>query len=106
MGSLADWRQRVQLLQIGLPQDAIDNFARNVGQSEISSLVAIGHLLVIDAQLMQNRGVQIMDVDWILRDVVAEFVGFAIDHATFDTGTGHPLGVTAGMMIAAVVGFG
>ena len=32
---------------------------------------------MVDAHLVQNRGMKIVNVDWILGDVVAEFVRFA-----------------------------
>ena len=40
---------------------------------------------------------------WIMCDVVAEIVGLAVDDAALDSSSGHPLGVAAWMVVAAVV---
>ena len=46
--------------------------------------------LVVDAQAVQDRGVQVVDVDRVLDDVVAEVVGLAVDDARLDAAAGHP----------------
>ena len=38
-------------------------------------------LRVVDAQAVQDRGVEVVDVRRVLGDVVAEVVGLAVDHA-------------------------
>ena len=53
----------------------------HVGQSEIAALVPIRQLLVIDAQEVQHRRVQIEHFHRIVRDVVGEVVGRAVDSA-------------------------
>jgi hypothetical protein len=49
----------------------------NIGQSEVSSLKPVRQPLVIDPQAMQDGGVEVMHVDRVARDVVAEIIGFA-----------------------------
>lgn len=41
-----------------------------------------------------------------VHDVVAVVVGLAVDGAGFDASAGHPDGVSAGMVVSAVVGAG
>ena len=42
--------------------------AVHIGESEIAALIAIGKTFVIDAQKVQNRGVEVVDVNGILGD--------------------------------------
>ena len=37
----------------------------NVSQAIVAALMAVGQTFVVEAQGMQNRGVQIVQVDWI-----------------------------------------
>src|SRR6266404_387512 len=50
---------------------------------------------------MENGGVEIVDVDWMVRDVPADLVGLADDLAAFDTAAGHPDAEGKRMMVAA-----
>lgn len=43
---------------------------------------------MVDAEAMQNRGLEVVDVDGIFCDVVAEFVGFADDGSLFCAAAG------------------
>ena len=47
----------------------------DVGQPEIAPLVLERQSLMIDTQTMQHRCVEIMDVNGILGNVVAEIIG-------------------------------
>ena len=53
-----------------------------VGQSHITTAVSVGEFLMIDADEVQHRGMQVMDVDFVLDGGEAEFVCRAVDHAT------------------------
>ena len=53
----------------------------NIGQAEIAAGVAVGESLVVEAEQVQDRGVQVVDVDLVLDRVEAEFVGGAVDVA-------------------------
>ena len=75
----------------------------HVGQAEAAALVEIRQAFVIHAEQAQHRGVEIVDVDAALRDVVAEIVRLAIDQAGLHAATGHPRGETARMMVAPVI---
>lgn len=81
------------------------DFSVNVGQPEVSPLVSVGELLVVDAKAMQHGRVQIMNVNRLVDNVVAEIIGFAVDNTRFDTATCHPFGVATWMMVTTVIGF-
>lgn len=48
------------------------------GQALIQALERKDQAIVIDSQLVQDRGVQVSDVHWVFVDVVAEVVGLAV----------------------------
>ena len=48
-------------------QDPLDHRAMHIGQAVVPPLVLESQLGVVDAQAMQDRGVQVMDVHRVLR---------------------------------------
>src|SRR5438034_277146 len=69
-------------------------------ETEVEALMAVGEALVVDAEQVQHRCLQVVNVDGVLRDVVAEIVGRAVGDAGFHTAPGHPYGEAARMMVA------
>ena len=59
-------------------QDRLDDLPVHVGQAEVAALEVVGQPGVVDPQQMQDRGVQVVDVDGVLDDVVGEVVGLAV----------------------------
>ena len=53
------------------------HFAMHVGQTKIAAGIAVGQLQVIEAQQVQHRGVQVVQVDFVFDGVVA-VVGHAV----------------------------
>ena len=53
----------------------------DVGQAVVAALELEGQPGVVDAQAVEDRGVQVVDVDRVLDDVVAEVVGLAVGDA-------------------------
>ena len=49
-----------------------------------------GKLLVIEAKQVEDSGVEIVDVDRIFNDGIGNVVGFAVNHAAFDTAPSEP----------------
>ena len=47
------------------------NRATHVRQPKVPALVAEGQAFVVDAEAMEDRSLQVVDVDGIVRDVVA-----------------------------------
>lgn len=50
----------------------------HIGQSEVPPLVFISELLVLNPHEMQRGGVEVMDVEGVLRGGEAEGVGLAV----------------------------
>ena len=62
-------------------QQLVHDFALNVGKTKISPHVPVGQSLVIQAQAMQDGGMQVVDVDPVFDHVKPEVVGLANDLA-------------------------
>jgi len=50
---------------------------------------------------MQNRRVEVVDVNGILGDVITQFIGCAVSESTFETTAREPHGECVGVMVAA-----
>ena len=74
----------------------------HVGQPEVAALEAVGQPLVVDAEQVQHRGVQVVDVDDVLDGVVAELVGRAVGDAALDAAAGQPDREALDVVVAAV----
>src|SRR5690349_8788849 len=61
----------------------------------------MGEPRVVEAEQVQHRGMEIMNMDGILRDVVGEIVRRSVGQAALDAATGHPQREAARMMITA-----
>ena len=61
---------------------------------------------MVEAEEVQQRGVEIVDVDGVAGDVPAEVVGGAVNVSGVDAAARHPDRETARMMVAPIVGRG
>src|SRR5688500_1979912 len=84
-----------------LSQNLLDHPAIDVGQPEVAAGVAEGQPLVVEAQQVQDRGVQIVDVYLVLHGSEAEVVGSAVGHAAFHAAASQPHGETPVVVVAA-----
>ena len=73
-----------------LGNDWLYHFTVHVGQSIASPLVLESQSLVIDAQKMKNRGIQVMNVDRVLRDVISIVISFTVSDSGLDSRTRQP----------------
>ena len=62
----------------------------DVGEAVIAAAVAVGQAFVIEAHLVQDRGVQVVDVDLVLDRVPAVVVGRSVDHAAANSSKNTP----------------
>src|SRR5260221_9475986 len=86
----ATWR--ILLLRCGPGsglQDRAQDLAVDVGEPVVAPLELERQPRVVDAQAVEDRGVQIVDVDRVARDIVAEVVGLAVGQATLDAAAGE-----------------
>jgi hypothetical protein len=58
---------------------------------------------VIDAKGVEHGGVEVIDVDGVLHDVVGVVVGLAVVEPGFESASGDPGGEAASVVVAPVV---
>ena len=58
--------------------DLVGHFAGDVGQAVVAAGVAVGEPLVVEPEQVQDRGVEVVDVDPVLGDGDAVLVGRAV----------------------------
>ena len=75
----------------------------HVGQPMVPPLVLERQFGVVDPQAMEDRGVQVMDVDGVSSDVVTEVVGRAVSDAGLDASAAEPDREAAWMVVAPVI---
>jgi len=85
-----------------LSNDLLDDAAFDEREPFIPAQMRIGQLTLIEAELVENRRVEIAEVNGVLDSAQANGVGGAHDLAAFDSATGHPHGETEIVMVAAL----
>src|SRR5437879_4489435 len=78
----------------------------HVGQTVIPPLKFVGQSFVVAPEEMKEGGLKIVHVHRIFADVVAQFVGCAVDSAAFYSSSSHPHWEAARMMVAPIIGGG
>ena len=73
----------------------------HIRQSEVTALKAIGELLVVEAEEVQDGGLEVVDVDFVLYDRETEFIGLAVTAATLDAAAREENREGIGEMIAS-----
>ena len=81
----------------------MDNFSVNVGEAEIATGVAMGEVLVIEAEQVEDGGVDVVDGDRILFGLEAEFVGRSVNGPAADAAARHPDAESVGVVVATVL---
>ena len=74
----------------------------NVGQPLVASAVSKRQFLVIESHLVQDRRVQVVEVDRVFDDRLTDFVGRAVHRSFFDAAAREPVGETFREVIASV----
>ncbi len=80
----------------------MDDVAVDIGEAEVTSGVAEGEAFVVEAEEVEDGGVEVMDVDGVNGGLEAEVIGGAVDGAAFDAATGEPHGKAVVIVVAAV----
>ena len=87
-------------------QNTLNDLTVNVSQAEMTALELEGELLMVQSQAVKHSGVEVMDVDRILHNIVAEVVGLSVDDPGLNSASGHPQSETAPMVISPMIIFG
>jgi hypothetical protein len=73
----------------------------NIGQPALNAIVIKRQLRVIQPEQMQNGRVKIVRAHRIFADVKSDLIGGAVIESRFESGPGHPAGISVLMMVAA-----
>src|SRR5439155_14419742 len=73
----------------------------HVRQSEIAALETEGQLCVVEAEQVQNRRLQVVDMNLVLHHCEAEFVRLAVGDAVFQAAASQEYREAIGIMVAA-----
>ena len=76
-------------------KDVTHHLAMNIGQPIVTPLKFVCETFVVDPKLVQDRGLQIVDVDGLINDIVAKVIRRSIHHPALDAATRHPSWETA-----------
>ena len=72
-------------------------------QSGVETLIFHREALVIDAEVVQDGGVEVVDVDWIIDDVVRVIVRPAVVDAGLEASACYASHEAAAVMITTVI---
>ena len=73
--------------KVPLRKNTFDHFAVNIGQPVIPALESIGQSRVVESKLMQDSGLQVMNMYFVFDNAEAEFIGLTIGHTATDPTT-------------------
>src|SRR5689334_22123206 len=82
-------------------EQLLDHLAVHVRKAEVAALEAEGELGVVEAEEVDDGGLEVVDVDSVLDSGVAEFVAVAEAEAGLHAAAGEPHGVRLDMVVAA-----
>src|SRR6516165_4481629 len=81
-------------------EDRPDDVAVDVGQAEVAPLESVREPLVVDAEEVEQRGLEVMHVDRVGRDADREVVGGAVGDPGADAAAGEPDGEGIRVVVA------
>jgi hypothetical protein len=71
-------------------KQVLDDISVDIGETVAATLKAEGQFCVVDAQAVEQCGMQVVDVDRVLGDVIAVVIGAAVSLSAFDTAASQP----------------
>ena len=83
-------------------EQVVNDPAGDVGQPHVAAAMEVSQEPMVEAQKVQDRGVQIVNVDLVLDGRVSEVIGRAVGLAPLDSAAGHPGCETARAMVATL----
>lgn len=89
-----------------LGEQAFNEVAVDIGKSIIAALEAVGESSVFEPEAMEESGLEVVDVDWVIDDVESEIIGRAEDRAAADAPAGHPDRERFSVVVSTVVFIG
>src|SRR5438132_606647 len=81
----------------------LHNLPSHVSEAVITALEAVKQLRVVDAKLLENRGLQIVDMHGILRNIVTKIISRTVTDPWLDSCPCHPNCKAPRVMVAPVI---
>ena len=94
-------RHQPEVVSVGDAKRA-DDLSLHVGEAEVAALEAVLQAGVVEAEQVQQRRLQVVDMNPVVDHVEAEVVAGAERDAGLDAAAGQPHGEGVGVMVAAV----
>jgi hypothetical protein len=82
------------------------NLASKIGQAKIATALLESQPCVIEAEQMQDRGMQVIDVQGILNRLVTDIVSGSAGHTALHAAARHTDNLALALMIAVVIALG
>src|SRR5262249_59512872 len=82
--------------------NVLDHVALDVGQPHVAAGVAVGQLLVIQAEQVQDGSVPVVDVHLPLAGLGSLIIDAPVGEAALGAAAGHPGGEAPAVVVAAV----
>ena len=86
-----------------LNKQRLDHIAEDIREAEVASLVTVGQLGMANAEEVEQCRVEVMDTDWVFRDVVAVVIRGAIRGPALDARAKHKHREAPWMVITAIL---
>ena len=79
----------------------MDDVTVHIRQSAVNTVVAHGEFFVVDSQLVEDRGMDVVTRGWVILIGRSEspLVTLAVGHASLDTTAGEPVGEHKRIMV-------
>src|SRR6266480_4306657 len=84
-------------------QKLLNHVSSYVSETEFATHIFIGQPSVVKAQAVQQRGLQVVNVDGILHDVQTIIIRFTHHLTSFDSTSSHPHAVSIRVVVASGV---
>src|SRR5439155_1273364 len=94
-------RLNAEVKEMSSGQDRFNHFAVNIGEAAVAAVMAEGELFVIDAEQVQNGGMEVIAVGFSGLGSPRPFVALAVSRTAFDAGAGQPGNECAAVMVPA-----
>ena len=83
-----------------LGQDFSHDSAMNIGEPVVTALEGECQALMIETEAVQQRRLNVMNVNRVSSDVKSQIIGGTVHHARFDTTARQPHGEGLGMVVS------
>ena len=94
--------RRMTVAGVWSGKNVLNDVSVDVSQAIMASLKSVGEFLVVDAELVKDGGMEVVNTDRVFHNVVAVVIGLTVTHAATNSSARHPNGETSWVMVAAI----